>query len=393
MVKRQAWTDGRSRSVQVGYKSPSFGLRRNFDCGIPDNSLMSAASKPHLVIPFARCSGDAWLQAMQVHPGRLNTLGKLLRGMQLEKTDPGKADSLSPPHERVLALAAGLTAGTNAVDGLIPWAAQRAAGGGHPEAAKKAWAFITLCHWSMGREHATMTDPAALQLSPADSGALLDAMQPYFETESITLHHLAPGSWLAEGELFRGLPSASLDRVLGRNVDPWLPGAGLAGQSRSRPEASPATTGDAEKPDERAAAGTLRRLQNEMQMLLYTHPLNEERSAKGAPPVNSFWLSGTGGLEQARLSSGDRAGELLAPRSLALPAFNADWDGYMRAWDQLEKGEIAKFLSLQKTGKPVRLTLCGECNAHTFVSSGRNLLARVSSLLRRQPALSVLTQL
>jgi hypothetical protein len=360
---------------------------------------MSAALTPHLVIPFARCNGDAWLQAMQARPDRLKGLGRLLRGMQLEETDAGKADSLSPPHERVLARASGLipgtrgSGGTNFVDGLIPWAAQRAAGNGHPDAAKKAWAFITPCHWAMGREHATMTDPAALDLSPADSGVLLDAMQPYFETESITLHHLAPGCWLADGELFRRLPTASLDRVLGRNVDPWLPGAGLAGQSRSPPEVSPATQGDSEKLEERAAAGTLRRLQNEMQMLLYTHPLNDERSAKGALPVNSFWLSGTGGLDQAAPVPEEQPGELLAPRSLAHAVLNSDWDGYMRAWDRLEEGEIARFLSLQEAGEPVRLTLCGECNAQTFIRSARPFLARFLSLLRPQPVLSLLTQL
>ena len=38
-------------------------------------------------------------------------------------------------------------------------------------------------------------------------------MQPYFETEGITLHFAAPDCWLAEGELFRHLPTASLDRM------------------------------------------------------------------------------------------------------------------------------------------------------------------------------------
>jgi hypothetical protein len=51
-------------------------------------------------------------------------------------------------------------------------------------------------------------------------------MQPYFVDDGITIHYvpaLGPSRWLAEGEVFRSLPTASLDRVLGRNVDPWLP--------------------------------------------------------------------------------------------------------------------------------------------------------------------------
>src|SRR5437763_1159979 len=60
------------------------------------------------------------------------------------------------------------------------------------------------------------------------------------------------------------------DRVIGRVVDPWLPRSDRA--------------------------KTVRRLQQEMQMLLYTHDVNEERTRRGLPAVNSFWVSGTGAL-------------------------------------------------------------------------------------------------
>ena len=150
-------------------------------------------------------------------------LGELLRGMKQVHADTGEAYSLSPPHERVLGRAQGLV-DADAPDGLIPWAARDAAEHLH-DLGNKAWAWITPCHWAMGREHATLTDPAALALREDESRALLAAMQPYFETDGITLHYLEPERWLAEGELFRTLPTASLDRVLGRNVDAWLPGA------------------------------------------------------------------------------------------------------------------------------------------------------------------------
>ncbi|MDP3828560.1 MAG: hypothetical protein Q8Q74_18560, partial [Polaromonas sp.] len=176
----------------------------------------------HWVLPFAACASDDWLPAVQgMPPAAFRNFGKLLRGMKLVHTDSGDVRSLSPPHERVLARALGL----HAPDGLIPWAAwQHLQSGGMP--ADKAWAFITPCHWVMGRDHATMTDPAALDLPEAESRTLLAAMQPYFETYGITLHHAAPTRWLAEGELFRDLPSASLDRVLGRNVDTCCPALG-----------------------------------------------------------------------------------------------------------------------------------------------------------------------
>ena len=41
-------------------------------------------------------------------------------------------------------------------------------------------------------------------------------------------------------------------------------------------------------------------------MLLYTHPVNDARSARGVLPVNSFWLSGTGALPQPQPPAAER---------------------------------------------------------------------------------------
>jgi hypothetical protein len=76
----------------------------------------------------------------------------------------------------------------------------------------------------MGREHATLTDPAALGLQEDESRALLAAMQPYFIDDGITLHHvpaLGPARWLAEGELFR---SCRRPRWTGCWAAMWTPG-------------------------------------------------------------------------------------------------------------------------------------------------------------------------
>lgn len=317
---------------------------------------MPAVSIPHVVIPFARCEGDAWLAAMKVQAtGSLKNLGKLLQGMKLVNLDAGEADSLSTPHERVLAQAQGLDA---AVDGLIPWAASKATTG-----TEKAWAFITPCHWAMGREHATMTDPAALALTPEDSQTLLAAMQPYFETEGITLHYADPDRWLAEGEVFRNLPTASLDRVQGRNVDPWL-----------------------------APSKAMKLLQNEMQMLLYTHPLNDERSAKRIRPVNSFWISGTGALNQPALQT-LQTQKIIVPRTLAQAAFKDDWAAYAMAWGEIDAIGIAQLLVHQSAGKAVRITLCGERNAQTFETTAQSVFNKINHIFKTKNPLDLLSQL
>ncbi|MDB5889475.1 MAG: hypothetical protein JWP47_306 [Polaromonas sp.] len=322
---------------------------------------MPAEQTLHLVVPFAGCSGPAWPEALQkMPPASLKNLSRLLQRMTLTATDRGDAHSLSPPHERVLARYLGLVPFEGAlVDGLIPWAAHHAA-----DATGKAWAFITPCHWAMGREHATLTDPSTLALTEGESQALMAAMQPYFETEGIALHLSQPGRWLAEGEIFRDLPTASLDRVLGRNVDAWLPGA--------------------------KTAPSLRRLQNEMQMLLYTHPINDQRAANGHRSVNSFWISGTGAMPQPALVARDT---VTAPRALAEAAVADDWGRYADAWAVLDAGEVSQLLAHQRSGGAVRLTLCGESNSQTYESGKRGVLARFSSLLSPQPASNVLAKL
>ena len=323
---------------------------------------------PHLVLAFARCASDAWLPAMRALPeGGLRHLGKLLQGMKLVQTDAGDAHLLSTPHERVLARAHGIV-GPDVVDGLIPWAAQQAAfNAATASLAGKAWAYITPCHWAMGREHATLTDPAALQLGHDDMHTLMLAMQPYFETEGITLY--APGAaqathWLAEGEMFRHLPTASLDRVLGRNVDKWLP-----------------------------TSKAIKLLQNEMQMLLYTHPLNDARSARQLPTVNSFWLSGTGALGQPVAATVAVSSNVVAPRSLAQAAFADDWSAYANAWQTLDATDIAGWLARQSAGEKLRLTLCSESTAETFEHAENGLFAKLMGVLSPRSALNLLEKL
>ena len=327
---------------------------------------MHSLTPSHVLIPFAACSAEAWLPALQTLPsGSDRPLSQLLQGMQLMQTDTRPAESLSPPHERALAQALGL-ASTDMPDGLLPWAARDAAqhlpaSAGHTD---KAWAWITPCHWAMGHLHATLSDPAALNLDEEESRALLALLQPYFETDGLTLHYLSPERWLAEGELLRDLPTASLDRVLARNVDAWLPDA---------PQARP-----------------LRRLQNEVQMLLYIHPFNDARELKRQLPVNSFWISGTGPLPAA---SETAPPGISAPRSLARAVFKEDWPAYAQAWQALNVSELTQLLARQRAGETVRLTLCGECSAQTFETRRPSLKTRISSLFSPLRTLDVLKQL
>lgn len=314
----------------------------------------------HLLIPLASSSDEGCARARRELELELPRLERLLARLTPAGTDAGDEHSLSMPHERVLAREYGL----QAPDGCLPWAAWQVAQSGRT-AGSDAWAWITPCHWRVGRDHIAMDAPGQLELSAQHSQALLDAMRPYFEQDGIELHYDSPTLWLARGDIFRGMASASTDRVVGRVVDPWLP--------------------------RDASMKTIRRLQQEMQMLLYTHPVNEARTQGGQLPVNSFWVSGTGALPSDAASR--PAENLRIISSLRDCALRGDWPGWAAAWQQVDAQDCAAWLADLDRGAPVRLTLCGERSARTWSGRGNSLMGRIGALLRGRQALSVLETL
>jgi hypothetical protein len=316
----------------------------------------------HLLIPFAYALSNGCAQALRGLA--LPNLEKLLARLSAGERDAADEWTLSMPHERVLARAAGLPV----ADGLIPLAAWQVKQAGR-DPGDRAWARITPCHWRVGRDHVAMDHPQQLQLDAAASQALLAAMQPYFEQDGITLEYDAPTQWLAHGDIFRALPVASLDRVVGRTIDHWMPRT--------------------------AQAGTVRRLQQEMQMLLYTHDVNEERARGGLLPVNSFWVSGTGVLPA---SVGAPPPGLQITHYLRDAALLEDWRAWAAAWQQLDAKECTRLHSELDRGHSVSLTLCGERAAQTWIGSSSGGIARrvgaaFGNLLNRTKALSVLETL
>ena len=312
----------------------------------------------HLLIPFAYSSSEGCAQALR--DLALPQLERLVARLKPADTDRGEESSLSMPHERVLAREFGVCA----PDGCIPWAAWQARQAGR-DLRGAAWARITPCHWRVETDHIAMGHPQDLQLDSRESQALLAAMQPFFEQDGIVLEYDAPTLWLARGEVFRDLATASLDRVVGRTIDSWIPRAG--------------------------AAKTVRRLQQEMQMLLYTHEVNEERVRGGLLPVNSFWVSGTGALPDSHRQAPPSG--LQITHYLRDAALLEDWRGWAAAWQQLDSRECARLSKALDGGEAVSLTLCGERNAQTWAGGDTGMFGRVGSLFGRKSASALLQNL
>ena len=182
--------------------------------------------------------------------------------------------------------------------------------------------------------------------------------------EGWTLRWGAATRWYASHPVLDGLPTASLDRVIGRDPDIWL----------------------SEDPDGHPLARRLRRLQAEVQMLLYQHPLNDVRSEQGLATVNSFWVSGCG--RPPRTLTLPAATRVLD--ELRAPLLGDDMPLWLEAWRHLDATALVELTQALDAGHPVRLTLCGERHAVTLASTGtpslgRRLLDGIKQLTARSP--------
>lgn len=314
----------------------------------------------HLIIPFAASKSEAGL--VQQRQLELPNLSQLLRRLQPAPAVGGDALSFSTPHEWALAESLGLPLG----DGQIAWAAYQARQKPTLAQLGGAWAFITLCHWQMNTHHVAMSPPPLPALSQQESTDLLVAMRPYFQEDGISLYDDQPGRWLAHSPTFQDVRSASLDRVFGRDLEPWMPLSAMS-------------------------AG-LRRLQNEMQMLLYTHPVNDARLQRGAVPINSFWLSGTGALPVEYTPALPQDLPQLVD-NLRMSALTEDWTGWSQAWQTLDAQQVHTVLQAARAGHPVQLTLCGEQRSQSWRSGSNSIWQPILRLFRHDGIPDVLSSL
>jgi hypothetical protein len=302
----------------------------------------------HLVVPYAAAADEAGASALQgLRLPHLDRLLALLRRAATSKTD---AETLNLPHEHLLAACRGWRAD----DGKLPFAACSARADGLPTAdVQQGWGLLTPSHWQVGSEQVLLLDPAQLHLDEDESRALLQALRQLFEPEGWALHWGAPLRWYATHPSLRDLATASLDRVVGQAIDPWLPG--------------------------RQAGRLLRRLQSEAQMLLYTHPINAAREQRGELAVNSFWLSGTGHTQS--LAPGDVDPDV--DGRLCAPWRAGDGVAWVEAWHSLDAQVMATLVSRARSGQPLRLSLCGPRAAVSFDNVPRNPWQRLTQTWHR----------
>ncbi len=143
-----------------------------------------------------------------------------------------------------------------------------------------------------------LIDPASLDLSDEEAGALLAVARPLIEELGVRIEAPKSARWYLSGEGFGTLAGASPLRASGRNIEIWLPHEAHSGE-RSR---------------------AWMKLQNEVQMAWFEHRFNEAREARGLPAVNSIWFHAQGAAQPVRSPFARVFSEAAATLGLAMTA-------------------------------------------------------------------------
>lgn len=246
---------------------------------LPLSNISAGTGSAHWVIAYASSHVAPLQQALGTL--YLPHLEKILQGMTCVAKSDTDVEATAPllPHENAPTL----------WDQYPAWGEE---------------ALITPCHWQVGMNEVLLLNPAEMQLTAEESQQLLAAVKPYFEEDGLHLSYENPLIWRAKGPLLKDMPFAALEKVAGQPIKDWLP--------------------------QGPHARKLQRLQSEMQMLLYQHPVNDQRSQQGRWAVNSFWVHRS--LEQLYPNKGNTVFRLDLQQAVG----NGNAEEWLAQWQALD---------------------------------------------------------
>ena len=192
-------------------------------------------------------------------------------------------------------------------------------------------AVATPLHAALGLTDLTVVDSAMLSLSEEDSRALCAAADVHLREDGVRLRFVDTHRWLASSERAIDALTERPDYLIGEALRPNLP---------------------------RGKDGRLiERWMNELQMLLYTHPVNIAREDRGLPSINVVWLWGVGTSDLPLTSSAKdiHCAEFAFSHALRngdLPAWQAAWTtlaSRILAADTIILGDTQPRIRLQRT--------------------------------------------
>jgi hypothetical protein len=192
------------------------------------------------------------------------------------------------PHELWIARALGLA------NGVAPGVAASAMRGYGLDPLDGTWFIVNPAHIQIAHSHLMMNDTRRLDLREDEGRALFESARACCDEAGHTLLYGASDTWFLRADDWDGIRTASPDAAVGMNLTDWVPSGN--------------------------PARAFRKLQNEVQVSWYTHPVNAARENRGAAPVNAIWPWGGASL------AGEHAQKLVASaggRKLERPAVSA----------------------------------------------------------------------
>ncbi|HEY8609331.1 MAG TPA: hypothetical protein VIM12_19615 [Noviherbaspirillum sp.] len=319
-------------------------------------------SHPEILIPFglppAELAGDMLRQLPA--PSLATMLSRAHRDVVGVKSDAPFQRAL--PHERWLASRVGI-ADAGAANSSPP-VARLLLDTYCKEAPRGTWFVLQPVHIHVARDHLVLTDPRQLALGDEEARVLFALARPLFEEHGLDAVYGDAQTWFLRADAWTDMDTATPDAAAGHNIDIWMPRG----------------------THERA----WRKVQNEVQMHWFTHPLNAAREARGLKPVNSLWLWAgaspnqpapgvpfthacnldgwaaafrrcAGASVHARSASmlpSDGAGNMLILVDALVPHYlSADWGSWLARVQELEEAWFGPLLEGVKSGVHERLSI------------------------------------
>lgn len=135
------------------------------------------------------------------------------------------------------------------------------------EATHAFWMYATPVNMQLGRDSYFLTDPATTLITREEHVSLLESLNAHFAGLGYAFYQVND-VWFLGVDKDPDITATPIGLVKNQDIGPYLP--------------------------QGEGALEWNKLQNEIQMLLFSHPVNEAREAKGQPVINSLWCYGLG---------------------------------------------------------------------------------------------------
>jgi hypothetical protein len=138
------------------------------------------------------------------------------------------------------------------------------------ETGKGFWMFAAPVHLVLQRDSFSLAEPVPLPLESEEADALTGSLNKHFEADDLKFF-LHEKQWFLRLAQNPNIQTTAPEATINKDISAFLP------------------TGE--------GAMQWAKFTNEIQMLLFEHPVNQVREAKGLPAVNSIWCHGGGQVE------------------------------------------------------------------------------------------------